>query len=104
LVQTLPKATGARGEITWDRTKPDGTTRKQLDLSWLAALGWRVRIPLVKELLSMVWELPGCWRCQGDVVVVDRHGWAKFTDGVRDSLEPVGPVVNAASIFRLFGL
>lgn len=41
---------------------------------------------------------------QGDVVVVDRHGWAKFTDGVRDSLEPIGPVVNAASIFRLFGL
>lgn len=41
---------------------------------------------------------------QGDVVVVDRHGWAKITDGVRDSLEPIGPVVNAASIFRLFGL
>lgn len=41
---------------------------------------------------------------QGDVVVVDRHGWAKFNDGVRDTLEPVGPIINAASIFRLFGL
>ncbi len=41
---------------------------------------------------------------QGDVVVVDRHGWAKFNDGLRDTLEPVGPIINAASIFRLFGL
>jgi len=41
---------------------------------------------------------------QGDVVVVDRHPWAKFNDGVRDTLEPFGPVINAASIFKLFGL
>lgn len=41
---------------------------------------------------------------QGDVVVVDRHPWAKFNDGVRDTLEPLGPVINAASIFKLFGL
>jgi hypothetical protein len=38
------------------------------------------------------------------VVVVDRHPWAKFNDGVRDTLEPLGPVINAASIFKLFGL
>ena len=41
---------------------------------------------------------------QGDVVVVDRHGWAKMTDRVKDTLEPIGPVINAASIFRLFGI
>jgi polysaccharide biosynthesis/export protein len=41
---------------------------------------------------------------QGDVVVVDRHGWAKVSDGVKDTLEPIGPVINAASIFRLFGI
>ena len=41
---------------------------------------------------------------QGDVVVVDRHGWAKINDGVRDTLEPLGPIISAASIFRLFGL
>lgn len=41
---------------------------------------------------------------QGDVVVVDRHGWAKFNDALTDTLQPIGPVVNAASIFRLFGL
>lgn len=41
---------------------------------------------------------------QGDVVVVDRHGWAKVNDGVRDTLEPLGPLINAASLFKLFGL
>ena len=39
----------------------------------------------------------------GDVVMVDRHGWAKFNDGLKDSMEPLGPVLNAASIFRLLG-
>lgn len=41
---------------------------------------------------------------QGDVVVIRPHGWARFNDGLRDTLEPVGPVINAASILRLFGL
>ena len=41
---------------------------------------------------------------QGDVIVVDRHGWAKATDGMADVLAPIGPVINAASIFSLLGL
>jgi GDP-L-fucose synthase len=32
--------------IEWDRTKPDGTPRKLLDATRLAALGWRAKIPL----------------------------------------------------------
>lgn len=40
----------------------------------------------------------------GDVVVVDRHMWAKTTDGLKSAVEPLGPVLNAASIFRLFAL
>ncbi|UPM49165.1 SLBB domain-containing protein [Synechococcus sp. A10-1-5-1] len=40
----------------------------------------------------------------GDVVVVDRHLWAKTTDGLKSAVEPLGPVLNAASIFRLFAL
>ena len=39
----------------------------------------------------------------GDVVVVDRHGWAKFNDGLKDTMEPLSPVLNGASIFRLLG-
>lgn len=37
---------GYRGEILWDTTKPDGTPRKQLDVSRLHSLGWRHRIGL----------------------------------------------------------
>jgi polysaccharide export outer membrane protein len=40
---------------------------------------------------------------QGDVVVVDRHRWAKATDSVSDALQPVGPIINAGSLFRLLG-
>ena len=40
----------------------------------------------------------------GDVVVVDRNGWAKFNDRLKDTMEPLGPVLNAASIFRLLGV
>jgi GDP-L-fucose synthase len=35
-----------QGEIVFDRSKPDGTPRKLLDVSRLEALGWRPRIGL----------------------------------------------------------
>ncbi|MFN7677215.1 MAG: SLBB domain-containing protein [Cyanobacteriota bacterium] len=41
---------------------------------------------------------------QGDVVVVDRHRWAKATDSVSDALQPIGPIINAGSLLRLLGL
>ncbi|MEB3335308.1 MAG: SLBB domain-containing protein [Cyanobacteriota bacterium] len=41
---------------------------------------------------------------QGDVVVVDRHRWAKATDSLTDVLQPVGPVINASSLLRILGL
>ena len=40
----------------------------------------------------------------GDVVVVDRNNLTKVTDGMNDALQPLTPVVNAASVFRLLGL
>ena len=39
----------------------------------------------------------------GDVVVVDRNNLAKFTDGMNNALEPLGPIVNAASVLRILG-
>lgn len=38
--------TGYRGSITFDPSRPDGAPRKLLDVSRLAALGWRARTPL----------------------------------------------------------
>ena len=37
----------------------------------------------------------------GDVVVVDRNNLTKVTDGMNDALQPLTPVVNAASVTRL---
>lgn len=41
---------GFRGRIVQDTTKPDGTPRKLLDVSRLAAIGWRSRTPLRQGL------------------------------------------------------
>nr|QIP04358.1 GDP-L-fucose synthase [Bradyrhizobium symbiodeficiens] len=38
--RTVAAIVGYRGEITFDPTRPDGTPRKLLDVSRLAALGW----------------------------------------------------------------
>jgi GDP-L-fucose synthase len=54
LAEQVAKATGYPGEIIWDTSKPDGTPKKQLDVSRLANLGWRARIPLAEGLVSTV--------------------------------------------------
>jgi len=56
LAEAVAAATGYQGEIHWDTSKPDGTPKKQLDVSRLAALGWRARIPLAEGLASTVAE------------------------------------------------
>jgi GDP-L-fucose synthase len=57
LAQAVAQAVGFRGTISWDTSKPDGTPKKQLDeldVSRLAGLGWRARIPLADGLVSTV--------------------------------------------------
>lgn len=54
LAEAVAEATGYPGEILWDASKPDGTPKKQLDVSRLAGLGWRARIPLQEGLRSTV--------------------------------------------------
>jgi len=46
----VKETVGYEGAITFDRTKPDGTPRKLLDVSRLFALGWRPRIGLREGL------------------------------------------------------
>ena len=50
LAEAVAQATGFNGRIEWDTTKPDGTPKKQLDVSRLASLGWRARITLAEGL------------------------------------------------------
>ena len=54
LAEAVAEATGFQGEIHWDASKPDGTPKKQLDMSRLAELGWRKRISLKESLMSTV--------------------------------------------------
>ena len=54
LAEAVAQATGFHGEIAWDCSKPDGTPKKQLDVSRLAHLGWRAKIPLTEGLRSTV--------------------------------------------------
>ena len=56
LAEAVADATGYRGTIAGDTSKRDGTQKKQLDVSRLAALGWRARIPLAQGLASTVAE------------------------------------------------
>ena len=54
LAEAVAEAIGYRGQLEWDATKPDGTPKKQLDVSRLAGLGWRSRIPLAEGLRDTV--------------------------------------------------
>lgn len=46
LARTVADVTGFKGRIETDPSKPDGTLRKLMDVSRLAAMGWRARIDL----------------------------------------------------------
>jgi GDP-L-fucose synthase len=46
LAELVRKAVGYTGRIVFDRTKPDGTPRKLLDVGRISALGWRPAIGL----------------------------------------------------------
>lgn len=54
LAEAVAKATGYDGKIIWDSTKPDGTPKKQLDVSKMKNLGWQSRISLSKGLEETV--------------------------------------------------
>ncbi len=55
LAETIARVLGWRGRFVYDRSKPDGTPQKLLDVSRLKALGWTARIPL-EEGLRRTWE------------------------------------------------
>ena len=46
LAETIGRITGFEGNLVFDTSKPDGTPRKLMDSSRLAALGWRPKTRL----------------------------------------------------------
>ncbi|MCU0266338.1 MAG: GDP-L-fucose synthase [Actinomycetia bacterium] len=55
LAELVADVVGYEGTLEWDTTKPDGTPRKLLDVSRLAALGWAPRIGL-REGIAATYE------------------------------------------------
>ena len=52
LADTIAAVVHPQAELVFDRSKPDGTPRKRLDVSRLHALGWRHRVALREGIES----------------------------------------------------
>lgn len=55
LALMIKEVVGYEGNVVYDRSKPDGTPRKLMDVSKLTALGWKYTIPL-RQGLEMVYQ------------------------------------------------
>lgn len=53
LANLIKNIVGYKGEIIYDKTKPDGTPRKLLDVSRLNALGWKAIISLEEGIRNV---------------------------------------------------
>ncbi len=52
LTEMIREVVGYPGEIIWDRSKPDGTPRKLMDVGKLTALGWQFKTALKDGLVK----------------------------------------------------
>ena len=52
----IKEITGFQGEVIWNTDKPDGTPRKQLDVSLMQSLGWSYKIELEEGILQVYQE------------------------------------------------
>jgi GDP-L-fucose synthase len=52
LARSIADIVGFRGTLVFDRSKPDGTPRKLLDVSKIHALGWHATTPLADGIRS----------------------------------------------------
>ena len=55
LAEQIAEVVGYEGRIVWDTSKPNGTPKKQLEVSRLQMMGWRASIPL-KQGLSLAYQ------------------------------------------------
>lgn len=65
LAETVARVTGFAGRLVFDASKPDGTPRKLMDVSRLAALGWKASISLEEGLRdAYAWFLNNQDQCR----------------------------------------
>jgi len=54
LAELIANAFNYEGYIEWDSTKPDGTPKKQLDISRISSIGWEPKIKLKNGIIKEV--------------------------------------------------
>ena len=52
LFELVKKIVGFNGCLEYDKTKPNGTPRKQMDATKIKSLGWQPKIPLAKGIAN----------------------------------------------------
>ena len=57
LAEQIAAVVGFEGMIEWDTSKPDGTPKKQLEVSRMHGLGWNAQIPLAMGLPAAYGDL-----------------------------------------------
>jgi GDP-L-fucose synthase len=57
LAQLVQKIVGFQGVILLDKSKPDGTPRKLMDVSKLQAMGWKAKMGLEEGITQIVAEV-----------------------------------------------
>ena len=50
IAEIISSKSGFNGKFIWDKTKPDGTPKKQLDISRILSKGWKPKTSLEKGL------------------------------------------------------
>ena len=61
LAEQIAAVVGFEGTIEWDTSKPDGTPKKQLDVSRMQGLGWSSQTSLAEGLTSTVSLVQAQW-------------------------------------------
>ena len=56
IANLIAKHTGFKGEIIWDKTKPDGTPKKQLNVNRILNLGWSPKIKLEVGIRDTIFD------------------------------------------------
>jgi len=55
IASIVSEVVGYKGDVSWDRSKPDGTPQKLLDISQIKRLGWKPKIDL-RAGIQMVYK------------------------------------------------
>ena len=56
LANKIAKFSNFKGEVIWDKSKPDGTPRKVLDINRIKKMGWEPSISLDEGIIRTVNE------------------------------------------------